>query len=134
MLTFAPDKRHTARATQDMVFAMRAFLRPVQRQPLRLAAPAFQRPAARAFTSALPLRLKEDAARSGEEIDKIKKDQMEKQEKGEGHWHEELASSSESHIKADRQQPEDKDAHIEELQQQTAEKHEKDHPHGKDEH
>lgn len=110
------------------------FLRPIQRQPLRLVASAFRCPAVRPFTSASQLRLKEDANRDGEEIDQIKKDQMKKQEKGEGHWHEELASSSESGIKADREQPADNDAHMENLQKQTAEQHEKDHPHGKDEH
>ncbi|KAK6397638.1 hypothetical protein LTR65_004885 [Meristemomyces frigidus] len=88
----------------------------------------------RPFSSAPQLRLKEDGSRDGNELDQIKKDQLKKQEKGEGHWHEDLASSSESHIKADKEQPADTDQHIEDLQKQTAEKHEKDHPEGKDEH
>ncbi|KAG9624018.1 hypothetical protein KCU95_g14524, partial [Aureobasidium melanogenum] len=37
-----------------------------------------------------------------EEADKIKNEQIEKQKQGKGHWHEEIASDSESIVKADR--------------------------------
>ena len=50
---------------------------------------------------------------------------MKKQEKGEGHWHEELASSSESHVAADKENVQDHDSHISKLQQETKKKGEK---------
>lgn len=78
--------------------------------------------------------LKEDGNRSGEELNKTKHEQIEKQKKGEGHWHEELASAGEANITADKDKVDDHDSHIEDLQKQTAEKHEKDHPEGKAEH
>ncbi|OCL06236.1 hypothetical protein AOQ84DRAFT_355579 [Glonium stellatum] len=67
-----------------------------------------------------PIRyLKEDAHRSGHEIEAKKQEQLKKQDKGEGHWHEELGSQSESHVKADRQNVDDHGEHMEELQQHT---------------
>lgn len=44
---------------------------------------------------------------------------------GEGHWHEELGSASESHIAADRQDVKDHGDHISKLQQETKKKGEK---------
>lgn len=41
---------------------------------------------------------------------------------GEGHWHEELGSASESHIAADREHVEDHDHHIGKLQEETKRK------------
>ncbi|QDS72241.1 hypothetical protein FKW77_005729 [Venturia effusa] len=46
-------------------------------------------------------------------------EQLDKQKRGEGHWHEELASAGESNIKADKEKVEDHDEHIEDLQKQT---------------
>ncbi|KAF2192982.1 hypothetical protein K469DRAFT_693065 [Zopfia rhizophila CBS 207.26] len=75
--------------------------------------------------SSTPRRLlKEDADRSPEEIEKKKQEQLEKQKRGEGHWHEELGSQSESHVKADREEVGDHGDHISKLQQQTKEKSE----------
>nr|OQO20809.1 hypothetical protein B0A51_11949 [Rachicladosporium sp. CCFEE 5018] len=88
----------------------------------------------RRFTQAPALRLKEDANRSPEELDRIKHEQIEKQKQGKGEWHEELASSSESNTAADKEKVHDHDEHIEDLQKETAEQQEKDHPHGKSDH
>ena len=108
---------------------MMSFLRPASRQSLR---PAFQyRAVVRPFSSAQPLRLKEDKPQDPEELDRVKNEQIEKQKKGEGHWHEELASSSESTIAADKEQPADHEQHMQDLQKQTAGQSEKDHPEGK---
>ncbi|KAF2250178.1 hypothetical protein BU26DRAFT_604403 [Trematosphaeria pertusa] len=81
----------------------------------------------RALASTPSLRLKEDADRSPEQIEMKKQEQLKKQERGEGHWHEELASRTESDIAADRQEKhvEDHDEHMNELQKQTAKKGEK---------
>ncbi|KAK6435217.1 hypothetical protein LTR95_008602, partial [Oleoguttula sp. CCFEE 5521] len=80
---------------------MRAFTRLNYRAPpihLRaLTAPM------RRFTQASALRLKEDADRTPEELDRIKHEQVEKQRQGKGEWHEELASSSESNTAADKE-------------------------------
>lgn len=91
---------------------------------LRLARPTALRtlaaPIARPFSSAPLLRLKEDSAKSPEEADRIKHEQLQKQKEGKGHWHEELASQSESHVAADRQNVGDHKQHMEDLQKQTA--------------
>ncbi|TKA73737.1 hypothetical protein B0A55_05451 [Friedmanniomyces simplex] len=85
----------------------------------------------RPFTSASSLRLKEDGNRTPEELDAKKHEQLEKQKKGEGHWHEDLASSSESHVAADKEEVHDHGEHMEELQKETAGKQEEEHPEGK---
>jgi hypothetical protein len=69
--------------------------------------------------------LKEDADRSPEQIEKKKQEQLKKQEKGEGEWHESLASSSESHIAADKDNVKDHDSHMNKLQEETKKKGEK---------
>lgn len=98
------------------------------------------RPATRNTTtvrpfSALPrLYIKEDGDRSPEELDRIKHEQIEKQKRGDGHWHEELASSGEANVAADKEKVHDHEDHMEDLQKQSAEQAEKDHPHGKSEH
>ncbi|EMC99682.1 hypothetical protein BAUCODRAFT_58698, partial [Baudoinia panamericana UAMH 10762] len=79
----------------------------------------------RSFRTAQQLRLKEDKHQDPEELDRIKHEQVKKQEKGEGHWHEELASGSESALKAEREKVHDHDEHMEDLQKETAGKHEK---------
>ena len=67
------------------------------------------------------LRIKEDADRSPEEIEKKKQEQLKKQERGEGHWHESLASHGESNIAADKEKVHDHDSHIDKLQEQNQE-------------
>jgi len=79
----------------------------------------------RTFHTTRPLCLKEDADRHPSEIEQKKQEQIEKQKRGEGHWHEELASSGESNVKADREEVQDHDEHIEELQAQTERKGQK---------
>lgn len=83
---------------------------------------------ARTFTSAPQLRLKEDHARSPEETDRVKHEQIQKQKEGKGHWHEELASQSESHVAADREQVGDHKQHLSDLQKETAQKTQETHP------
>lgn len=73
----------------------------------------------RSFTIASRLSIKEDANRTGEELEAKKQEQLDKQKRGEGHWHEELASAGESNVKADKEKVEDHDEHIENLQKQT---------------
>ncbi|PVI00831.1 hypothetical protein DM02DRAFT_526252 [Periconia macrospinosa] len=79
----------------------------------------------RTFISSPQMRLKEDADRSPEQIERKKQESLEKQKKGEGHWHEELGSASESNVAADREQVTDHDSHISKLQQETKQKGEK---------
>ncbi|KAK3060364.1 hypothetical protein LTS18_008702, partial [Coniosporium uncinatum] len=55
-----------------------------------------------------------------EEIDQHKDDMLKKQKEGKGHWKEELASSSESIVKADRGDVEASDETIGQLQKETA--------------
>jgi hypothetical protein len=73
----------------------------------------------RSFITTSRLSIKEDANRTGEEVEAKKQEQLDKQKRGEGHWHEELASAGESNIKADKEHVEDHDEHIEDLQKQT---------------
>ena len=73
----------------------------------------------RSFIITNRLSIKEDANRTGEELEAKKQEQLDKQKRGEGHWHEELASAGESNIKADKEHVEDHDEHIEDLQKQT---------------
>ncbi|GAB7363417.1 hypothetical protein MBLNU230_g3694t1 [Neophaeotheca triangularis] len=86
----------------------------------------------RSFTTQTRLSAgKEDKDRSPEEVERVKQEQLKKQEKGEGHWHEELASAGEAGVAADRQNVKDHEEHMEDLQKQTAQKAEKEHPQGK---
>ncbi|KAF2201910.1 hypothetical protein GQ43DRAFT_370266 [Delitschia confertaspora ATCC 74209] len=71
--------------------------------------------------------LKETGDRSPEELEAKKQEQLRKQEKGEGEWHESLGSNSEAHIKADRQDVKDHDAHMEKLQKEGEKMGEEDH-------
>ena len=79
----------------------------------------------RPFSQAQRLRLKEDANRSPEELERIKQEQLKQQKEGKGQWSEELASSSESHVAADKQKVNDHQQHMSDLQKETAEKGEK---------
>jgi hypothetical protein len=81
--------------------------------------------ARRTLTTTPRMFLKEDADRSPEQIEKKKQEQLKKQEKGEGEWHESLASSSESHIAADKEHVNDHDDHMSKLQEETKKKGEK---------
>lgn len=79
----------------------------------------------RLLTTTAPRYLKEDADRSGEEVERKKQEQVDKQKRGEGHWHEELASQGESNIAADKQEVKNHDDHIGKLQEETKEKGDK---------
>lgn len=90
---------------------------------LRLQRPATTRAlnvsiASRTFSTAPQLRLKEDRIRSPEEAEATKQSQLQKQKEGKGHWHEELASNSESNVKADQEHGKvgDHKKHMEDLQ------------------
>lgn len=85
----------------------------------------------RLFSTQTRLLIREDADRSPDELEKTKQDQIKKQERGEGHWHEELASAGEANIAADKENVDDHGDHMEQLQKETAGKVEKEHPHGK---
>jgi len=116
-------KQLTSQQPHNMLFAAR-IARPVA---FRAAAPAYIRP----FSQAQQLRLKEDANRSPEETERVKQEQLQKQKEGKGHWHEELASSSESHIAADKENINNHDEHINDLQKETAQQTQKNHPDAK---
>ncbi|KAL1801235.1 hypothetical protein ACET3X_001577 [Alternaria dauci] len=104
----APDKKSTTRSLRTPVLSTRI---------------AFT--ARRTFLSTPTLRIKEDAQRSPEELENAKQEQLKEQERGEGRWREDLASHGESNIAADKQQVDDHDAHIKELQKEGKEKGEK---------
>lgn len=88
-------------------------------------------PTFRTFTAS-PLRsIKEDTSRSPEELEKTKQEQLKAQKEGKAQWNESLASAGEASITADRQNVQDHDSHMEDLQKQTAGQAEKEHPHGK---
>ncbi|TKA38702.1 hypothetical protein B0A54_08665 [Friedmanniomyces endolithicus] len=57
----------------------------------------------------------------GEEAEAHKQDQLRKQKEGKGQWKGELASESESMIKADRNETENAEEDIEKLQEKTTE-------------
>lgn len=100
----------------------------------RASRPLLSRPQPRLFSAVPRLAIKEDAGeRDGHELDAKKHEQIEKQKQGKGHWHEELASAGEASIAADKDahKVQDHDDHMEDLQKETAGKHEKEHPHGK---
>jgi hypothetical protein len=87
--------------------------------------------AIRPFSQAQQLRLKEDANRSPEELERIKQEQLKQQKEGKGQWNEELASSSESHVAADKQKVDDHAQHMSDLQKETAQKTQEEHPSAK---
>ncbi|KAK5162851.1 uncharacterized protein LTR77_011108 [Saxophila tyrrhenica] len=95
-------------------------------RPLALRQPLFTLRPIRTFTTLRPLRIKEDAERSPEEIEKAKQKSMNKPE---GSRH--TASSGEEAVGADRENVKDHDQHMEELQKQTAGKSQEKHPEGK---
>jgi len=64
--------------------------------------------------------LHEDAQGRSDEVEHHKQDQLQKQKEGKGHWKDELASNSESIIKADRGEVEASDETIKKLQDESA--------------
>jgi hypothetical protein len=70
--------------------------------------------------------LKEDKEQSGQDLEKAKQEQFKSGDK-----RRELESNSEAGVKADRQNVKDHDKHMEDLQKQTAQQKEKEHPAGK---
>jgi hypothetical protein len=119
-----------------MLFAAR-IARTARPVAFRTVVPAYVRP----FSQAQQLRLKEDSTKSAEETERIKQEQLQKQKEGKGHWHEELASSfwscsclmrsvssSESHIAADKENIDNHDKHIDDLQKETAQQTQQNHP------
>ncbi|KAK0939441.1 hypothetical protein LTR29_008937 [Friedmanniomyces endolithicus] len=108
---------------------LRPLLRLASARPTRFipTLPLLHRP----FTALPRLLLKEDGNRTPEELDAKKREQLDKQKKGENTWDEGLASSSEEQIKAEKEEVGDHGKHIEELQKQTAGQSEKEHEEGK---
>lgn len=122
-LTLFPVEESKKKRNQP--FAMRFYMSPaLARASLRttgLSKPLVQ---PRFFTPATSFRVTK-AGQSPEEVEKAKQEQLKKQEQGKGEWHEELASNSESRVKADRENVQDHDEHIEDLQKKTAKQAEK---------
>ncbi|KAK2612808.1 hypothetical protein QQS21_001088 [Conoideocrella luteorostrata] len=67
------------------------------------------------LTTSSRLGLKETSSQTDTDFDEHKKDSLDKQKKGRGHWKPELASDSEEAVKADRLSKED----ISKLQERT---------------
>ncbi|KAF2998600.1 hypothetical protein E8E13_006773 [Curvularia kusanoi] len=79
----------------------------------------------RALSTTPRMALKEDGNRTPEELEQKKQEQLKEQKEGKGRWREDLASSGESNIAADKQKVSDHDSHIKELQQEGKKKGEK---------
>ncbi|KAL1646163.1 hypothetical protein SLS61_007974 [Didymella pomorum] len=79
----------------------------------------------RALSTTPRMAIKEDGNRTPEELEQKKQEQLKEQKEGKGRWREDLASSGESNIAADKQNVKDHDSHIKELQQEGAKKGEK---------
>ncbi|EMD64344.1 hypothetical protein COCSADRAFT_36923 [Bipolaris sorokiniana ND90Pr] len=79
----------------------------------------------RTFAITQRMGIKEDADRSADQIEQAKQDQLKEQKQGQGRWREDLASSGESNIAADRQQVDNHEAHMKELQQEGKKKGER---------
>lgn len=83
-------------------------------------------PIARRPLSTTPrMAIKEDGNRTGEELEQKKQEQLKEQKEGKGRWREDLASSGESNIAADKEKVSDHDSHIKDLQQESKKKGEK---------
>ncbi|KAF1911965.1 hypothetical protein BDU57DRAFT_542576 [Ampelomyces quisqualis] len=81
--------------------------------------------ARRTLTTTSRLHIKEDADRTPEQVEKAKQDQLKEQQQGKGRWREDLASSGESNIAADKEKVKDHDSHMKDLQKEGAKKGEK---------
>ncbi|KAI5235816.1 hypothetical protein E4T43_09003 [Aureobasidium subglaciale] len=97
----------------------------------RLQSPTTSTPTVRTLATTPFLRIKEDANRSPEELERTKQEQLKAQKEGKAEWNEKLASAGEAGIAADKEDVKDHDRHMEELQKETAGKAEKEHPEGK---
>jgi hypothetical protein len=86
---------------------------------------AFSPIARRTFSTTRHMQIKEDGNRSAQELEQKKQEQLQEQKEGKGRWREDLASSGESNIAADKQKVEDHKSHMQELQEQTKQKGEK---------
>jgi hypothetical protein len=86
---------------------------------------AFSPIARRTFSTTRHMQIKEDGNRSAQELEQKKQEQLREQKEGKGRWREDLASSGESNIAADKQKVEDHKSHMQELQEQTKQKGEK---------
>jgi hypothetical protein len=86
---------------------------------------AFSPTARRTLSTTPRMRIKEDGNRSAQELEQKKQEQLQEQKEGKGRWREDLASSGESNIAADKQKVEDHKSHMQELQEQTKQKGEK---------
>ena len=93
---------------------MRSILRAAPKQPIRT------------FTTARPLRLKEDEVKHPEEAERAKQNQHHDKEE-----RRKIGSSSEDVVGADRENVKDDKKHVEELQKQTAQETQKNHPEAK---
>ena len=101
---------------QHIALTMRQLSRLLPRQ-----SPVLIRP----FSTSRTFRLKEDADRSPEEVEKAKQDSLK------GKDHRGTASASEEHVAAEREEVKDHDKHMEDLQKETANKSQENHPQGK---
>jgi hypothetical protein len=99
-----------------MASLLRSSLRSATRSAFR--APVSSHFTTRTFVSSPTLRIKEDADRTPEQLEQAKQDQLKEQQQGKGRWREDLASHGESNIAADKQEVNDHDAHMKELQQE----------------
>ncbi|KAI7218791.1 hypothetical protein KC333_g3381 [Hortaea werneckii] len=100
------------------------------------AAPAAYRATAttRTFGTSRALAGKESALHQegrAEEAEREKQEQLKEQREGKGHWKDELASDSESIVKADRNDMKNTQATISELQKEAAKQAEKEKKEGK---
>lgn len=98
----------------------RLVARQSSRQLLRSQAPS------RPLSYSKPLALREDKSQTPQEIEKAKQEQLK-----DGKKKQDLESSSETVVKADREQVSDHDSHIDKLQKETAQQKEQEHPQGK---
>ena len=79
----------------------------------------------RALSTTPRMAIKEDGNRTPAELEQKKQEQLKEQQEGKGRWREDLASTGESNIAADKQNVNDHDSHIKELQQEGKKKGEK---------
>jgi hypothetical protein len=84
----------------------------------RLSRPLSSRIRPHTFQTTIKRPIHEMDQRSGSELESKKQEHVQKQEKGEGEWDHDLASKGEANVKADREDVEDHDAHMKELQKE----------------
>ncbi|KAI8931573.1 hypothetical protein NX059_011227 [Plenodomus lindquistii] len=94
-------------------------------RPMRTLRTPLASTARRTLTTTPRFMIKEDADRTPEQVEQAKQEQLKEQQQGQGRWREDLASSGESNIAADKQKVQDHDSHMKDLQKETAAKGEK---------